>query len=374
MIVRHEARFGSNMFTPLGTCFIEAPLGLLLRNDNDIIKARHLERGRRYQITYSPYAYRRSLTGARRNRMLDTPPHLDSRINQLAAEIFAGCETIEEKIEAVVDYFRTHYTYSLELNIPSGRDKLTYFLLEKNRGYCEYFASGAALLLRLADVPTRYVTGFLVTERDGQSAVWVARNMDAHAWAEAWDDVRNLWITVEATVQDDLEDASADDMIGAGAGGAGMMLRHLLQAMYEYGLVGIASWFFSSYGLLPRSIALAALLAAVSWWAIRRHRKASRSSAHMASRGARDPNVAVLHKMLTRMDRRVRAAGLRRNLAETLDAFSQRLRQRDTGDGRWRPISDWYLEYADLRYRETIESERLAQLQQRAAHARNSLR
>ena len=105
----------------------------------------------------------------------------------LPTRIFRNCKTTAEKIEAVTQYFHTNYTYSLGLAVPADQDPLTYFLEEASTGYCEYFASGAAVLLRLADVPTRYVTGFLVTERDEDGKSWVARNMDAHAWVEAWD-------------------------------------------------------------------------------------------------------------------------------------------------------------------------------------------
>jgi hypothetical protein len=80
----------------------------------------------------------------------------------------------------------------------------------------------------------------------------------------------------------------------------------------------------------------------------------------------RNPGLIGLHKMLARMDRKLKAAGLRRDISETLDAFSGRLRKRDTGDGLWTKISDWYLEYAHLRYRRKISSGDLEQLQQRA--------
>ncbi len=366
MTVRHEFRFDYTVFTPLGTCVIEAPLNLILHNDNGIVHARDLERGKRYQITYGPHAYRRSLTGTHRSRMLDIPPQLDPRITRLAERIFAGCTTTDDKIDAVINHFRTHYAYSLELSIPPGRDKLTYFLLEETKGYCEYFASGAALLLRLADVPTRYVTGFLVTTRDDQSGAWVARNMDAHAWVEAWDQNRNRWALVEATVSQDRAASSSVTEIGSDTAGPGLMLGRLLQAMYEYGLLGIASWFFTSYGWLPRSLALMALLASVFWWTLSRRRRKQPSAPV-------DPSLAALHKILAHMDRRVKTAGLRRNLAETLGTFARRLRQKDTGDGRWRQVSDWYLEYADVRYRPTVGPQRLVELQQRAAHLRRNL-
>ncbi len=228
------------------------------------------------------------------------------------------------------------------------------------------------MLLRLADVPTRYVTGFLVTQRDEQSGSWIARNMDAHAWVEAWDQEQNRWRLVEATVQQDVAASSAVGESGSDDGGAGLMLGQLLQAMYGYGLLGIAGWFFTSYGLLARSLVLAALLMGASWWALSRHRRRRLSETGM-SRFARDPALVALHTILARMDRKVKSAGLRRHLAKTLCAFSDRLRAQDSGDGRWTGISDWYLEYADLRYRRTVDPERLAELQQHAASLRHSI-
>jgi hypothetical protein len=372
MIIRHEFRFDRTAFTPLGTCSIEAPLNLLLRDEDGIVHAPDLERGKRYQVTYAPTAYRRSLTGAQRSRMLDIPSQLDPRIRQLAKDIFADCRTTTEKINAVVDYFRTRYTYSLELSIPPNRDKLAYFLLEESTGYCEYFASGAAMLLRLADVPTRYVTGFLVTQKDAQIGAWVARNMDAHAWAEAWDREQNRWVVVEATVQEDLGASLAADESGAEDDGAGLMLGRLFQAMYAYGLLGIASWFLASGSIVARSLIPAVLLAGALGWSVRRHRMRG-SSETGSSRSAREPALVALHKMLARMDRKVKSAGSQRPLTETLCAFSHRLRAQDPGDGRWARVSDWYLEYADIRYRKTIEADRLAHLQQQAVTLRKDL-
>jgi hypothetical protein len=48
-----------------------------------------------------------------------------------------------------------------------------------------------------------------------------------------------------------------------------------------------------------------------------------------------------------------------------LYAFSKRLRKGDSGDGLWTRISDWYFEYANLRYCRAICSKRLQQLTRR---------
>jgi transglutaminase-like putative cysteine protease len=72
------------------------------------------------------------------------------------------------------------------------------FLFEKKTGWCEYFASAAVLLLRLQDLPARYVTGFSM---DGATRVgdhWVVRESDAHAWVEVAVPGRG-WIEVDPT-------------------------------------------------------------------------------------------------------------------------------------------------------------------------------
>jgi len=58
------------------------------------------------------------------------------------------------------------------------------FLFEKKRGYCEYFASAAAVLLRLQGIPTRYVAGFNVTDDNRRAGHYVVRESHAHAWIE----------------------------------------------------------------------------------------------------------------------------------------------------------------------------------------------
>lgn len=362
MSIRHESQLADAVFTPLGTSFLEAPLNLLLLDDNNIIYAPNSRSGLNYRIGYGKSAYQKTPAGVHRLRMLDVPGQLDPRIYQLASRIFAGCSTTTEKIDAVINYFHTNYTYSLGLDIPPARDKLTHFLLEESTGYCEYFASGAAILLRLAGVPTRYITGFLVTEKDAPSESWVARNMDAHAWAEAWDGERNRWVIVEATVQADWAGASAGEQFGRLGGGIGNTLGQLLDALYWYGLFGPLGWLFKYHNLLASLLALTALFGGTLWLALSRRYYRRRSQREIESRATGNPELVTLHKMLARMDRKVKAAGLWRYLSETLHVFSGRLRSRDSGDGLWTRISDWYLEYANLRYHRTISSQRLQQL------------
>ena len=378
MVIRHESSISDVIFTPLGACSIEAPFDWLWRDVDGILYPHYARSSMGYRIVYTTAPNAHAPTGLQLHRMLEIPPQLDPRIQQLANKILAGCTTTAEKADAVVNYFRTNYTYSLGVDIPIDEDALTHFLLEDSTGYCEYFASGAAILLRFVGVPTRYVTGFLVTQKDERGEAWVARNMDAHAWVEAWDAERREWTIVEATVQENLGEESPEELARQ-AGSGSLFLRQFLQAVYDYGLLGILGWLFESYSLFTGISVSVAFLGGALWLALFRRYKKSRSLARLAA--AKGPQLVALHKMLAAMDRKVKALGWRRSPGETLHAFSERLRiseggEQKTEDGGQtavvRPLSsvfrmaDWYLQYADLRYCRAIHPEGLQQLRQRA--------
>jgi len=364
MTIQHESRFADAVFSPMGTLSLEAPFPVVFRDENDILYASGIRSGLNYRIGYRVSDYRRPPDDLQEHRMLGIPRDLDPRIPELAEKIFAGCSTTAQKIEAVVRYFRTNYTYALGLDVPPNQDKLTYFLLDASTGYCEYFASGAAILLRLAGVPSRYVTGFLVTKQDPQSGLWVARNMDAHAWAEAYDQQRNQWTIVEATVGEDAASTAATDADGGMGGGTGALLNQLLRALYEYGLFGAISWLFESYGPVTGVVLSAPLFGLAVALVFLRRGKNRKSK--IVNRKSGSAALVRLHRILARMDRKVAAAGLRRDFSETLHAFSQRVGAQNSGDGLWERISDWYREYASLRYCRKIETEHVEQLQRRA--------
>jgi len=363
MTVRHESTVIDALFMPLGACTVEAPFTDLVRDDDDgTLKARETRANLTYHIDYAT-SLSMDPPSADKIRRMTNLQYVDSRFRPLANRIFRNCKTTDEKIEAVTQYFHTNYTYSLGLAVPPDQDPVTYFLLEASTGYCEYFATGAALLLRFADVPTRYVTGFLVTERDEDGKSWIARNMDAHAWVEAWDRERNAWVIVEATSQDDLANNSLDESWLENRGGHSVLLARLIQAVYDYGLLGVVGWFFKVYSLRMAVAMSLAFLGAAVGLALMRHRRKSRRQAIL--RATLTPELLALHKMLATMDRKAKSAGARRGPHETLHAFAERVRlaSQEGDGGTGDHLADWYLAYAGLRYCGAISPERIAELQ-----------
>ena len=128
-------------------------------------------------------------------------PAVDPRIPQLARDMTAGAETEVQKARAIENHLRHDYGYTLELPSKPVADPLAYFLFERKKGHCEYFASAMAVMLRTIGIPTRVVTGFQSGTYNAMTGWQVIRASDAHSWVEAWLDGRG-WTTFDPTPPD----------------------------------------------------------------------------------------------------------------------------------------------------------------------------
>ena len=136
----------------------------------------------------------KKMTEEERARLLEVPEEIEAGVREIARAL--RHEDGKATIRSTTFYLAENHTYSLKSSF-GGRDPVSQFLLEKKSAHCQFFASAAAILLRLNGVPCRYVTGYLAHEGTGEDSM-VVRGRDAHAWVEAWLDGQG-WITVEAT-------------------------------------------------------------------------------------------------------------------------------------------------------------------------------
>ena len=282
------------------------------------------------------------------NAALDIPNTLGPAVRDLARGLFEKAETTEDKMTAVLEYF-SKYQYRIGITIPNGEDPLTYFLLQRPPAHCEYFASGAAVLLRLGGVPARYVTGFVPTEYNPFADCWVARNKDAHAWVEAYDANRG-WLTLDPTPGAGQPQARGHTSIALAwealrfrvaefvallRTDVGAAIKRLMLGMVRLTLVVLLST-----GLGWGMIALLFLLAGMA--AVRYVRRLRRP----VPRPSQHPMAAGLRKMERLLWRR----RVVRGVAETLHQFAARLEREHHGEPWAREAALWYRSYADRRY------------------------
>ena len=131
-------------------------------------------------------------------RELLTLPALDPRISALALQMTQGAETPAAKARLLERRLRQDYGYTLELLAQPVDDPLAYFLFERRKGHCEYFASSMAVMLRTLGIPSRVITGFQSGVYNPLTGWQVVRASDAHSWVEAWIEGRG-WTTFDPT-------------------------------------------------------------------------------------------------------------------------------------------------------------------------------
>jgi len=132
-----------------------------------------------------------------RTALLALPADTDPRLLALAARLAEGAPQ-PLRVQRTLNHLDRECRYALDVGSFQGTQPVAEFLFEKKRGYCEYFASAAALLLRLQGIPTRYVTGWNVTQDDAAAGHFVVREGDAHAWIEAYLDDTG-WVELDPT-------------------------------------------------------------------------------------------------------------------------------------------------------------------------------
>ena len=124
---------------------------------------------------------------------------LSPRVRELANQLTRGKPDAAAKVEAVVKWLQASHRYTTDLKRdPSIPDPLEDFLFRQSAGHCEYFASAAAMLLRLGGVPTRYVNGFLGGEWNNLRGSITVRDNRAHSWIEAYLGSSG-WVRIDAT-------------------------------------------------------------------------------------------------------------------------------------------------------------------------------
>ncbi|MCX7706994.1 MAG: DUF3488 and transglutaminase-like domain-containing protein [Anaerolineae bacterium] len=146
-----------------------------------------------------------------RDRYLQLPEDLPARIRDLAARITEPYDNPYDKADALEKFLRT-YTYNQQIAAPPpGADGVDYFLFDVQQGYCDYYASAMAVMLRSVGVPARYVIGYTPgqplneDEQLGPQPLITYRVLErnAHAWVEVFFPSYG-WVQFEPTASEPL--------------------------------------------------------------------------------------------------------------------------------------------------------------------------
>lgn len=344
---------GPRLFAPLEAVYIAVtptPLGV---TSNDLVVRPDGADATPYSLFLAAAPPPSKLDDEQREFLLVVDEELSEMLQPLADELFADCRTASEKLDAARKFFLENFEYALIPQVRRGRSLIAGFLEQRLPGHCELFASGGAILLRLAGVPTRYVTGYVATEYNSAGSYWVVRRRDAHAWLEAYDDELHRWVTVECTPPLGIPHSTA-------AGGWSEWFDARRQAWEEWMHRLSGQGPLAALAAIASVPGLAAILCAVVAVLIWKHRQTPRPLQFR-----RDPvDDLELSRLLRQGDRLARRLGCRRAPAETVSSFARRLRTTLPVSDRISMLADWYERYVRVRYGKPLAGDWRSELRQ----------
>jgi len=352
--IHNDPMKGTVVFLPQATSWIEAKSNELTLNPHGIVRL-GVDMSEPYVAVASLQQPKESMSPQRRRLLLDLPPTMRNFLLNYSAEKWGNLGTFAEKTNAVSGYLRGNFEYSLDLpERRRGTEPIVNFLDTGHAAHCEYFATATVLLLRSLDVPARYITGYVVDEYNADGESWLARNLDAHAWVEAYDEDTQRWIAVESTPGRQYQTISTDEQSATGDG--------LFDVFYsggdDYGdtILGRAlGWLLSIRITDPLNILfrvaqlpLFCVVVFLLWKKFLRPELGEDRDIDIASR-----------RMLRQVDRTCKKHKLIRDRSETLNQFADRIEAacdaHDNSPGhadneRLNALPTWYRQFATARY------------------------
>jgi transglutaminase-like putative cysteine protease len=160
-----------------------------------------------------------------RNKALELPPGFNPKTAELMAKWRSEANSASELVNRALAYFNReqfHYTLNPPLLSQHTVDE---FLFSTKQGFCEHYASAFTVMMRMAGVPARIVTGYQGGWYNNIGSYVLVRQSDAHAWSEVWIAGKG-WTRIDPTA------AVAPSRVERGAMNSLAERRHVLD--YEW--------------------------------------------------------------------------------------------------------------------------------------------
>ena len=133
---------------------------------------------------------------------------ISDRIIGLSNSLEKNSDTIDGRVQAVMEYLKKNYSYSLEQpELNKNQEPVDYFLFEGKSGSCQHFSSAMVFLLRGMGIPSRVVNGYTMGDWNEIGEFFTVRQSHAHAWVEVF--FPNYgWVPFDPTPSDTGENTS----------------------------------------------------------------------------------------------------------------------------------------------------------------------
>ena len=151
---------------------------------------------RKKQINFKRYKTNYFLGQDLKDYYTKTPANISKKLQKWVIE--NNTSTPIEFLDKVYRNFSNgSYYYNLRPQNFTGNSYENFFFNLKE-GYCEYYAGTFVLLARLANIPSRIVTGYYGGELNEVGDFYKFKQKDTHAWTEVWLDNKG-WVRIDPT-------------------------------------------------------------------------------------------------------------------------------------------------------------------------------
>ena len=160
-----------------------------------------------------------------RRAALELPVGFNPRAFEMMRDWRGESNSDTEIVRRALAYFNQQkFRYTLNPPLLSEHS-VDEFLFDTRSGFCEHYASAFTVMMRMAGIPARVVTGYQGGWYNDIGSYLLVRQSDAHAWSEVW--IRGSgWTRIDPTA------AIAPSRVERGAVGSLGERRHLLD--YEW--------------------------------------------------------------------------------------------------------------------------------------------
>ena len=151
---------------------------------------------RNKQVRFDKIKINISLGEDLRNYYVSTPKNISYKLKKWVSE--NNNSTQIEFLNKIYERFsKGNYYYNLNPQNIIGNDYESFFF-DIKEGYCEHYAATFVLLARLANIPSRIVTGYYGGELNEVGNFYSFKQKDTHAWTEIWLEDRG-WFRIDPT-------------------------------------------------------------------------------------------------------------------------------------------------------------------------------
>jgi hypothetical protein len=175
--------------------------GVYLLADSMLYSSNKINQLKHYNLSSALLAqFPDQLTRHSQQRLLDFPSGSNPQTQTLIKQWLKQSNNKYELINKSMQWFNQDEFFYSYTPPPLSGDVIDQFLFDSKRGFCEHFASSFTVMMRMAGIPARVVTGYQGGVNNGEYLL--VKQSDAHAWSEVFIEEKpgiGYWLRMDPT-------------------------------------------------------------------------------------------------------------------------------------------------------------------------------